>query len=92
MTKLRDVLGDRIISKGIWPPRSPGLTPPDYYLCGAIKGTVYEDNLHTLLELKEAIAIFLRNIPPIELSRVLASRIRRVYKNGGEAFPTLIVT
>jgi hypothetical protein len=28
MTLLRDVFGDKIISKDIWPPRSPDLTPP----------------------------------------------------------------
>jgi hypothetical protein len=69
--------GDRIISKDIWPPRSPDLTPPDY-LWGAIKGAIYKDNPHTLLELKEAIAYFIKNIPPIELSRVFANKIRRV--------------
>jgi hypothetical protein len=29
VTLLRDVLGDRIISKDIWPPWSPDLRPPD---------------------------------------------------------------
>jgi hypothetical protein len=32
MTLLRDMFGDRIISKDIWPPRSPDFKPPDYYL------------------------------------------------------------
>jgi hypothetical protein len=60
---LRDVFGDKIISKDIWPPQSPDLTPPDYYLWGAMKGAVYKDTPHTSLELKEAIANFIRNIP-----------------------------
>jgi hypothetical protein len=34
VTLLRNVLEDRMISKGIWPPRSPDLTPPDYYPWG----------------------------------------------------------
>jgi hypothetical protein len=45
---------------------SPDLAPPDYYLWGAMNGAVYKDNPHTLLKLKEAIANFIRNIPPIE--------------------------
>jgi hypothetical protein len=65
MTLLRDVFGDRMISKDVWPPRSPDFTPPDYYLWGAMKGAVYKDNPHTLLELREAIVNFTRNIPPI---------------------------
>jgi hypothetical protein len=62
MALRRDVFGDRITSKDIWPPRSPELTPPGYYLWAATKGSVYKGNPHTLLELKEAIANFIRNI------------------------------
>jgi hypothetical protein len=29
---LEDIFGNRIISRGIWPARSPDLTPPDYYI------------------------------------------------------------
>jgi hypothetical protein len=67
MTLLRYVFGERIISKDIWPPRSPDLTPLDYYLWGAMKGAVYKDNPHTLLEPKEEIANLIRNIPPTEM-------------------------
>jgi hypothetical protein len=78
VTLLRNVFGDWIISKDIWPPRLPDLTRPDYYPWGAMKGAVYKDNPHILLELKEAISNFIRNIPPIDLSRVFANKIRRV--------------
>ncbi|KAL4084269.1 hypothetical protein QTP88_028094 [Uroleucon formosanum] len=33
MNFLRKFFGERIISKGLWPPRSPDLTPPDFFLC-----------------------------------------------------------
>jgi hypothetical protein len=56
----------------------PILHPPDYYLRGAMKGAVYKDSPHTLLELKEAIANFIRNVPPIKLSCVFANKIGRV--------------
>jgi hypothetical protein len=78
MTLLRQVFGDRILSREIWPQRSPDLTPCDYYLWVAVKGAVYEHNPHTFVELKEAITNFTRNIPSIELSRVFANKIRRV--------------
>jgi hypothetical protein len=43
-----------------------------------MKGAVYKYNPYAILELKEAIADFIRNIPPIELSRGFANKIRRV--------------
>jgi hypothetical protein len=58
---------------------------PDYNLWGAMRATVYRDSPHTLLELKEAIANFIRNIL-IELSHVFANKIRHVmcvYKHVG---------
>jgi hypothetical protein len=78
MMLLRDMFGDRIISKDFWPPRSPDLTSPDYYLWAAMKGTVYKDSPHTLLELKEAIENFIRNIPHVELSHIFTNKISRV--------------
>jgi len=32
MAEIQSFFGDRVISKGLWPPRSPDLTPPDYFL------------------------------------------------------------
>ena len=43
---LRPVFIDRIISRRadvVWPPRSCGLTPLDYYLRGAVKDKCYAD-------------------------------------------------
>jgi len=31
MAEIQSFFGDRVISKGHWPPRSPDLTPPDYF-------------------------------------------------------------
>ena len=52
---LDDVFGDRITSKTIWSPRSPDLSPPDFFLWGAITKSVYSNNPHTIDELKMAI-------------------------------------
>jgi hypothetical protein len=78
MILLLDVFGDRIISKDIWPPRSPDRTLSDYYLWGAMKGPVFKYSPQILLELKEAIANFIKNTPPIEFSRVFSNKMGRV--------------
>lgn len=55
MKFLREFFGNRLISTGLWPLRSPDLTPPDFFLWGALKGRVYNDNPQTIDELKAAI-------------------------------------
>ena len=35
MTEIESFFDDRIISKALWPPRSPDLSPPDFFSCGA---------------------------------------------------------
>jgi hypothetical protein len=67
---LEDIFGNRIISRGIWPAPSPELTPKDYYLWGALKGKVYENNPHTVDELKAAITAHIQQIPPATLLKV----------------------
>ena len=32
MAAVSEVFGDHVISHGLWPPPSPNLTPPDFYL------------------------------------------------------------
>ena len=38
-----------------WPPRSPDLTMPDYYLWRALKGRVYQNNPQTIGQLTDNI-------------------------------------
>jgi hypothetical protein len=42
------LLCDRIISRGLWPPRSPDLSFCDIYLWGNLKGKVYKNNPHSI--------------------------------------------
>ena len=56
MSLLRGVFGDPIISQGTWPPRSPDLTPPDFYLWGHLKARVYRNNPRTIEDLKNVIS------------------------------------
>jgi hypothetical protein len=43
---------DRIISKGLWPPRFSDLNLCDFYLWGQLKNVVYANNPHDLETLK----------------------------------------
>ena len=52
MAEIQSFFGDRVISKRLWPPRSPDLTPPDYILRGYLKGTVYQNKPRTIDALK----------------------------------------
>jgi hypothetical protein len=44
---------DRIISKDLWPPRSPDLNPCDFYLWGRLKSVVHTNNTYDLEALKQ---------------------------------------
>jgi hypothetical protein len=41
--EIREVFEDRIISRGLWPPRSPRSQFCDFYLWGNLKGKVYKN-------------------------------------------------
>jgi hypothetical protein len=41
MNILQLVFGDRLISKPLWPLRSPDHTPLHFYLWGKLKGKIY---------------------------------------------------
>jgi hypothetical protein len=52
---LNEVSENRLISRGLWPARSPALNPCDFYLWGNLKDKVYSNNPQTLVELKQSI-------------------------------------
>ena len=72
------VFGERIISRDLWPPRSPDLTPPDLYLWGKLKGLVYADNPCSINDFKHNIRQVIADIRCKELHQVLSSLRRRV--------------
>ena len=56
--KLREVFGDKVLGLGFrqeWPPRSPDMTPCDFFLWGHIKNQVYKSPPATLEILRERI-------------------------------------
>ncbi|XP_076545898.1 uncharacterized protein LOC143305599 [Osmia lignaria lignaria] len=87
MQLLHEFFGDQIISRGLWPPRSPDLTPPDFFLWGTLKCQVYANNPRTLEELKENIQKSILEITEDTLKKVFENMRRRISiclaQNGG---------
>jgi hypothetical protein len=67
---LNEVFEDRLISRGLWPARSPDLYTCDFYLWGNLKDKVYSNNPHTLIELKQSIRETISSIEVSELKLV----------------------
>lgn len=70
-----------------WPPRSPDLTPLDYFLWGCIKEKVYATQPTTIADMQERIREAFRSITP-EILRNVRNDFRRrvlvcVQQNGG---------
>jgi hypothetical protein len=80
MALLDDVFADGIISITVWPPRSPDLSPPDFFLWDAMKNSVYSNNPHTIDDLKMAITEYIRNVDRAILNTVFEDTVRRVNK------------
>ena len=72
MALLRD-LSNKLISPFAdipWPPRSPDLTPMEFFLWGYLKSKVYETAPPTISALKENIVREVNGIPTSLLQRV----------------------
>lgn len=73
---LKDNFGDRVISRTFdlfWPPRSPDLTPCDFWFWGDIKNKVYSKTHVDLESLKESIVHEFNNIDPVVLETTVHS-------------------
>lgn len=73
---LRNMFPGRLISRFgdiNWPPRSPDLTVPDYFLWGYLKSRVYQNKPRTIPELKENITTEVRAINREMLQRVMGN-------------------
>jgi hypothetical protein len=67
---LNEVFENRLISRGLWPARSPYLNLCDFYLWGNLKDKVYSNNPRTLVELKQSIRETISSIEVSELKLV----------------------
>jgi inhibitor of nuclear factor kappa-B kinase subunit alpha len=75
---LNEVFANRLISRGLWPARSPDLNPCDFYLWGNLKDKVYSNNPHTLVELKQSIRDTISSIEVSELKLVSNNIFKRL--------------
>jgi len=78
MAEIQSFIGDHVISKGLWPPRSPDLTPPDYFLWGYLKGRVYQNKPRTTDALKANITGEIQAVTADVLARTFQNMARRV--------------
>jgi len=87
MAKIQSFFGNRVISKGLWLPHSPHLTPPDYFLWGYLKGRVYQNKPRTIDALKANITEEIQTVTADVLARTFQNMARRVQScldaNGG---------
>ena len=77
-TEQRSFSGDRVTSKGLWPLRSPDLTPPDYFLWRYLKGRVYRNKPRTTDALKANITEEIQAVTAEVLARTSQNMARRV--------------
>jgi len=84
---IQSFFGDRVISKGLWSPRSPDLTPPDYFLKEYLKGRLYQNKAQTTDALKANITEEIQAVTADVLARTFQNMARRVQTcldaNGG---------
>jgi hypothetical protein len=93
MEMLKRFFDDRIISKNLWPPRSPDLTPPDYFLWCYLKQVVYSNLPQTVEDLKQNIKVDISNISQENVKKVVRNMVTRVntcYAENGGHFQHLL--
>lgn len=78
---LQSHFGERIISRGFanaWPPRSPDLTPLDFWLWGFLKSKVYGQQPRSLPALRHVIQEQIESITPDQLRAAIYHVITRM--------------
>jgi len=93
IAKIESFFDDRIISKALWPPRSPDLSPPDIFLWGPLKGKAYANKPRTIQELENNIRREIAVISEDVLQATFANmkhRVQLCLDSGGEHFQHLL--
>ncbi len=70
MEFLHEFFNDRFVSVGLWPPKSPDVTPLDFFLWGHLKNKIFATHPATIEELKRCITTEIQNIPQKMLQKV----------------------
>ena len=69
-----------------WPPRSPDVTPLDFFLWSYVKSRVYESQVHDLGNLRDRIPLAVESITDrmlVKTWRELKTRLEKLWDNGG---------
>ncbi|CAK9806307.1 hypothetical protein ANTPLA_LOCUS4829 [Anthophora plagiata] len=96
MILLRRLSPNRLILKNgdyDWPPRSPDLTPADFFLWGYLKSKVYVSAPRSLQELKDAIRKEITEIMLETLQKVMENAQKRAFLcivHKGNHFPDVV--
>jgi hypothetical protein len=69
---------ERIVWRGLWPPRSPDLTPPDFFPKGFLKERLYLNNPGSLEEPEHNIEQIVANTNPETLCKIARNTLKRV--------------
>ena len=75
-----EFFSENLISKGLWPPRSPDLTSPDFFLWGYLKDAVYRSNPRDLKQLKMNITGAIEELNEGTLRKIARNMVKRVDK------------
>lgn len=95
LKNIKKTFKNRVISKDLWPPRSPDLTPLDYFLFGYLKNKIFKNLPHTMDDLKQSIVEVISNINMDKsmLEKIFRNMIKRVdlcKKESGKHFEHLL--
>jgi len=71
-------LRQNYLKKKIWPPRSPDLTPADFFIWGLLKGKVYKNTARTIEQLKDAIRQEIQAVNVDNLGKVFQNLEKRI--------------
>ena len=78
MREIEGFFKDRIISEKLRPPRSPDLTPADFFLRGLLKGKLYNNTPRTIEQLKDAIRQAIEDVNFDALGTVFQNLEKRI--------------
>ncbi len=76
MEFLHKFFNDRLVSIGLWPPRSLDLTPLDFFLWVHLKNKIFVTPPATIEELKWCITMEIQNITQKTLRKVFQNMMR----------------
>ncbi len=77
MNFLHKFFKEHLISINLWPPRSPDLSPLDFFLWGYLKNRIYMTVPHNFEELKGKIAREIENIDQKTLQCVFLNLVKQ---------------